>query len=82
MWLIGFYLLKFFSINFVLLYDPFDNPLQNIILMMQWCSLSNFSGPKLKFKLKSYLVDFLFESFDIHMMEKRTTCHDCYWFKW
>ncbi len=40
-----------------------------------------FKGLKLKLKLKIYQMNFLFEFLDIHMNEKRTTCHDCHGFK-
>jgi hypothetical protein len=39
-----------------------------------------FKRPKSNFKF--YQMDFWFEFLDIHMNEKRPTCHDCHGFKW
>jgi hypothetical protein len=44
------------------------------------CSCSNVLNQNLN--LKFYHTNFLFELFDIHLNEQRTTCHKCNDFKW
>jgi len=44
--------------------------------------LFTFKGPKSNLKLKNSSLDFWFEFLNIHMNEKKKTCHGYHGFKW
>jgi hypothetical protein len=59
MWLIGLYFLKIFPSIFKFFMSPFDSPLQNWFLLMQWVFTLKVLNQKLN--LKFYQIYFWFE---------------------